>query len=156
MKVLQRLIDMTPLIGILIGLLAGSTITGGVLFKIAIDKQGQSNEKVISTITEATTIDNVANAEVTKSLSNLDIVSVPCSLGYIEKYGEGLCRETLCRMYRQGNASGSTSIECDEISNMNNSNTIVDKCLDYLSDSKTSINENDKYSQCVKIFEKRK
>ena len=62
MKVLQRLIDMTPLIGILIGLLAGSTITGGVLFKIAIDKQGQSNEKVISTITEAATIDNVANA----------------------------------------------------------------------------------------------
>lgn len=156
MKISEGLTSMTPLTAILIGLLTGTGITGGVLFKIAINKQDIANEKVIQTITDATTIEDKAEAEVTKKLSNVDIASVPCSLGYIEKYGDGLCRETLCRMYRQGNANGATSQECDEIANLNNSVIILDKCLQYLSDGQSSINENNKYSQCVKIFEKRK
>ncbi len=147
---------MTTLTSIIIGILAGSTVTGGVIFKLVLNKQNAANEKIITTISEATTIEDKANAEVTKSLSNLDIVSIPCSMEYINTYGDGLCRETLCRMYRQGNSSGSTSIECDEIANLNNSIIIVDTCLEHLSEGQNSINENNKYSQCIKIFEKRK
>ena len=55
--------------------------------------------------------------EVDTSLSDTDLLQVPCSSEYMEKNGEALCREMFCRMNtRSGNESNAaTAQECEAI-----------------------------------------
>jgi hypothetical protein len=100
-----------------------------------------------------------AEAKAIVSLTETDLLKVPCSSEYIEKNGETLCREMFCRMNRQGKGDGSTAQECDAISNTINSKTAIDKCMVYWTDDTSTargLNQNSKYAQCISLFEKRK
>ena len=88
--------------------------------------------------------------EVDNSLTETDLLKVPCSASYIEKNGESLCREMFCRMNtRSGNQSNAASSkECESISNLINTKVIIDACKEYA--------EENKKEQCERLFEKRK
>lgn len=103
--------------------------------------------------------------EVDLSLTETDLLKVPCSSEYISNNGQSLCREMFCRMNtRSGNQANSASQkECESISNIINSELIIKKCFStkYV-DSNDQENE-DKLSQmridrenCIRVFEKRK
>ena len=70
----------------------------------------------------------VPNEKVQEQLSNLDIVKEPCSATYIEKNGDGLCREMFC--FAQSNSTVGAAGEkgCDAISNINNTKVILATC----------------------------
>jgi hypothetical protein len=70
----------------------------------------------------------VPNEKVQEQLSNLDIVKEPCSSAYIEKHGDGLCREMFC--YAQANSTTGAAGEksCDAVSNINNTKVILATC----------------------------
>ena len=100
-----------------------------------------------------------AEAKAIVSLTETDLLKIPCSSEYIEKKGETLCREMFCRMNRQGKGDGSTAQECDAISNTINSKTAIDVCMVYWSEDTATnrgLNQNSKYAQCISLFEKRK
>ena len=91
--------------------------------------------------------------EVDNSLTETDLLQVPCSSEYIDKNGESLCREMFCRMNtRSGNQSNAASSkECESISNLINTKVIIDTC------DKDIVEENNiAREKCERLFEKRK
>ncbi len=88
--------------------------------------------------------------EVDNSLTETDLLKVPCSAEYIDKNGESLCREMFCRMNtRSGNQSNAASSkECESISNLINTKIIIDSCKEF-----SDVDQKDK---CERLFEKRK
>ena len=88
--------------------------------------------------------------EVDNSLTETDLLKVPCSAEYIDKNGESLCREMFCRMNtRSGNQSNSASSkECESISNLINTKVIIDSCKEF--------KDADQKEKCERLFEKRK
>ena len=100
------------------GLAAG--IGGTILVARSINKDDGAAvavEKIIETIT-------VPAANLTEP----DLLKVPCSGDYIEKHGEGLCREMFCRMTTRGIDSKTSGKECEEIGNMLNSLQMLEAC----------------------------
>lgn len=81
--------------------------------------------------------------EVDNSLTNQDLLKIPCSKEYMEKNGEGLCRELFCRMNTRGGATQqtATSKECEAISNILNKKVILDLCK--------------KDKNCIEFFDRR-
>jgi len=72
----------------------------------------------------------IEQIEVQKNLTEPDLLEVPCSDAYIEKHGEGLCREMFCRMTTRGIDSKTSGQECEEIGNLLNSLQMLDACYD--------------------------
>lgn len=69
--------------------------------------------------------------EVIKQLTNTDLLVEPCSVEYIEKHGNLLCREMFCRMMTRGIDAKTSGNECEEISNVANSYSIIEHCALY-------------------------
>ncbi len=100
-----------------------------------------------------------AEASAIVSLTETDLLKIPCSKEYMEVNGESLCREMFCRMNRQGQGDGSTAKECDAISNTINSQAALKSCIQYWGDEtvgRRGVDQNSKYVQCLNVFEKRK
>lgn len=119
-------------IGLLAGIAGGAGVTAGVMK----NKEPRIIEKTI---------------EVDRSLSNADLLKVPCSKEYIKENGEALCREMFCRMNtRSGNQSNAASAkECEAISNTINKSYVLKKCKDL------SKGDADKEKACVEFFDRR-
>ena len=103
--------------------------------------------------------------EVDLSLTETDLLKVPCSAEYIETNGESLCREMFCRMNtRSGNQANSASQkECESISNLINSELIIKKCFktQYVGPHDPEGEDNNEQlridrENCIRVFEKRK
>lgn len=115
-----------------LSLLAGSLLTLGSVY--GIEKRNQkgdaSTAQIIENIDKLK--DKVAEGQidVQKNLTDLDLVKEACSSGFIvaQKQGDGLCRELFCRMQQRGIDSKTSGSECESISNINNSSTIIQKC----------------------------
>ncbi len=87
----------------------------------------------------------IEQIEVQKNLTEPDLLEVPCSDAYIEKHGEGLCREMFCRMTTRGIDSKTSGQECEEIANLLNSLQMLDACSD-----------KDPLEDCYDVFRYRK
>ena len=72
----------------------------------------------------------VEQIQIQKNLTQPDLLEVPCSSEYIEKNGEGLCREMFCRMTTRGIDSKTSGQECEEIANLLNSLQMLKACSD--------------------------
>ena len=157
---------MSTLAIIIISALSGGIVTGGTIWGIQHNqnKKNAETKEVIEAIAKLESSLDKADAAAIQNLTETDLLKIPCSAEYIEKQGNDLlCREMFCRMNRQGSASGggagSTTVECEEISNMINSRYIISQCLQYWDENTSSnngINQNSKYSQCLEIYGKRK
>lgn len=74
--------------------------------------------------------------DVTKQLTDLDLLIEPCSSEYIKEQGNLLCREMYCRVMTRGIDSKTSGQECEAISNVANSQMIVNHCESFLEGSK--------------------
>lgn len=127
------------IIAFIVGAGGGTGITWAIMKKKEPEVRVVETNKVVEKMVE---VDN--------SLTETDLLKVPCSETYIEKNGESLCREMFCRMNtRSGNQSNAASSkECESISNLINTKVIIEACKEYA--------EEDKKEQCERLFEKRK
>lgn len=104
---------MEIILAALAGLFLGSTIVLG----IGAGKKEPPTEQVAS-----------IQQEVIKQLTNLDIVEPICSPEYIKEKGAGLCRELSCNIFTRGIDSQTSGQTCEAISNLNNTEAILDRC----------------------------
>ena len=128
------------IVGLLVGGGAGTGIT------LAVTKK-EPEVKIIEKMVE---VDN--------SLSDTDLLQVPCSAEYMEKNGEALCREMFCRMNtRSGNQSNSASAqECEAISNTINKAFVQKHCTEMAKASDTTAQEYDAVLKgCIEFFDRR-
>jgi len=115
----------------LIGL--GGIIIGGVsTLVITKDKKEPVSQPVSPIIIEP--VDPVS--DVAKQLTNLDLLVEPCSTEYIKENGDLLCREMYCRVMQRGVEAKTSGVECEEISNVANSQIIINHCESFLDGSK--------------------
>jgi hypothetical protein len=141
---------MTTLSIIIISALTGSLLTTGVLLQI--DNRSQKWEEVQNN--QAKTISDLASLQskiesdklaIQKGLTAPDLLDVACSAEYMGDNGDLLCREMFCRLQtREGD--GASQSECEIISNIANSLTIMDYC----------INNNIELKTCSDIVDRRK
>ena len=113
----------------LIGL--GGIIIGGVsTLVITKDKKEPVSQPVEPIIIQP--VDPVS--DVAKQLTNLDLLVEPCSAEYIKENGDLLCREMYCRVMQRGVEAKTSGVECEEISNVSNSQIIINHCETFLDD----------------------
>jgi hypothetical protein len=113
----------------LIGL--GGVIVGGVgTLVITKKKEDPVSEPVSPIIIEPA--DPVG--DVAKQLTNLDLLVEPCSAEYIKENGDLLCREMYCRVMQRGVEAKTSGVECEEISNVANSQIIINHCETFIDD----------------------
>lgn len=62
-------------------------------------------------------------------LTSTDLAKSPCSIEYIDKYGDNLCRELFCRMSANSKETKTSGKECEVISNIINSNYVYKQCV---------------------------
>jgi len=138
--------NMSSLTLFLIGALLG--VGGTSITFISINKKNQdhnSTEQIIKEIGNLKDTVSKGQIDVQKNLTDLDLVKESCSEVFIAKHGNGLCRELFCRMQQRGIDSKTSGSECQSISNINNTITIIKQCED---NKKT---EEDK-SDCTDLF----
>lgn len=79
--------------------------------------------------------------DIQKNLTAPDLLEVACSRDYLTANGDLLCREMFCRLQtREGD--GASQAECEEISNVSNSLSVLwdcakiglemEQCIDYI------------------------
>ena len=96
--------------------------------------------------------------EVDSSLTETDLLKIPCSQEYMEKNGEQLCREMFCRMNTRGGATQqtATSKECEAISNTINKAFVQKHCKSVAASKDVEAQEYDKsFKECVEFFDRR-
>jgi hypothetical protein len=121
----------------IIGYLIGGAIVGGSL---TFGLMNGTKEAPIPII--------VPQDEVAKELGKLDVVSPICSPDFIEKQGDGLCRELMC-MTQTNSATGEVSgTTCDNITNLRNKKALISFCT-----SKESTEEG--ITKCIDLFQRR-
>ena len=135
---------------VIISALGGGLLTGGALYAI----EARSNKwedlsiqqsEVIDRVLEVQNSIHMGEIDLQKNLTAPDLIAVPCSEEFIDKNGEGLCREMFCRLQtREGD--GASQSECEEIANLNNTISILSEC-------KVMEIEID---QCLKVLDTRK
>ena len=138
--------NMSSLTLFLIGALLG--VGGTSITFISVNKQKQDNNSTNEIIKEIGNLKDAVSKgqiDVQKNLTDLDLVKESCSEVFIAKHGDGLCRELFCRMQQRGIDSKTSGSECESISNINNTITIIKQCEE---DKKT---EEDK-SECTDLF----
>tara|TARA_R110002020_G_scaffold196399_5_gene397399 strand:+ start:1019 stop:1435 length:417 start_codon:yes stop_codon:yes gene_type:complete len=114
----------------LIGL--GGIIVGGVSTLVITKKKEEPvSQPVQPIIVQAS--DQVS--DVAKQLTNLDLLVEPCSAEYIKENGDLLCREMYCRVMQRGVEAKTSGVECEEISNVANSQIIINHCEAFLDGS---------------------
>ena len=120
---------LSGLIGLFLGI--GGTIGVSALNKKPLDdKTSQTQQEII------------------KQLTNLDIVEKVCSPEYIKEKGNLLCRELSCLVFSRGIDSQTSGSQCEEISNIQNTISLMEYCRDQ-DDSQTK-------STCYELFWRRK
>jgi len=142
----------------IIGLLTGIGGTLGVQHALK-PKDKDDTAEVLKAIKDLESSIDKAEAKAIVSLTEVDLLKVPCSSEYIKQHGESLCREMFCRMNRQGKGDGATSKECDAIANTINSQAALKTCSKYWSENtvgRRGLDQNSQYVQCLNVFEKRK
>jgi hypothetical protein len=143
----------------LIALLVGVGGTLGVQHALR-PKDIDNSVEVLRAIKDLESSIDKAESQAIISLTEVDLLKVPCSSEYIETQGESLCREMFCRMNRQGQGKGSTTQECDAIGNAINSKAAIQVCMAYWDDktitSRGGLDQNSRYARCISLFEKRK
>lgn len=102
---------------ILVAALGGLAVGGGGMYAFTHEKPEPPPTDVV-----------VPNEVVQEQLSDLDIVKEPCSSAYIEKYGDGLCREMFCLAQSNSTVGAAGEGVCDAISNLNNTKVILATC----------------------------
>lgn len=132
-----------------IGVLVGGGTGAGITWGLMRNKPPQIIEtnKVIEKM-----------VEVDASLTETDLLKVPCSQEYIEKNSELLCREMFCRMNTRGGATQQTasSKECEAISNTLNKSFIYGFCKDTAKNLDVQAQEYDKViKECIEFFDRR-
>ena len=100
----------------------------GTLGTIAITKDKPASQPVAPIIVEP--VDPVG--DVAKQLTNLDLLVEPCSAEYIKENGDLLCREMYCRVMQRGVEAKTSGAECENISNVANSQIIINHCESFL------------------------
>lgn len=135
---------------VIISALGGGLLTGGALYAL----EARSNKwedlsiqqsEVIDRVLEVQNAIHIGEIDLQKNLTAPDLIAVPCSEAFIDKNGEGLCREMFCRLQtREGD--GASQSECEEIANLNNTISILSEC-------KVMEIEID---QCLKVLDTRK
>ena len=141
---------MTVLQIILISAMGGSLLTTGAI--ISLENRSKNWEKLSTdqaeVINSLATLQNSIHKEeieIRKSLTAPDLIEVPCSEAFINKNGEGLCREMFCRLQtREGD--GASQSECEEIANLNNTISILSECK----------NMEIEIDKCLKVLDTRK
>ena len=84
---------------------------------------------------------NKGKIDIQKNLTAPDLLEVACSRDYLTANGDLLCREMFCRLQtREGD--GAAQSECEEISNVSNSLSVLwdcakiglemEQCIDYI------------------------
>lgn len=97
--------------------------------------------------------------EISKELTNVDLLQTPCSVEFISKYSDGLCREMFCLMNIRGQGSETSGSQCEEISNVNNSITMLKYCTPEIPENATEddIEKINKFrEECLRTFRERK
>lgn len=149
---------MDPLTIGLLCFLGGSLLGGGITFAVT-----KNNEKNTVELVEAIggLKDQLGEGQKQTmiNLTDTDLLKEPCSLTYIEKHGETLCREMFCRMQNRGLDKGATQAECENISHTTNVQLKLDTCMPYWGEDTIledgGFNKNSKYALCMQIFENR-
>ena len=96
--------------------------------------------------------------EVDSSLTETDLLKIPCSKEYMETNTDMLCREMFCRMNtRSGNQSNAASAkECEAISNILNKKTVFQVCEDVAKAADLTAQElEDRKKLCIEFFDRR-
>ena len=119
-----------------IGLIIGGMIVGGSLtFGL------MSSSKEPAPIV-------VPQDPVAKELGKLDVVLPICEPQFIEKKGDGLCRELMC-MTQTNSATGEVSgTTCDNITNLRNKKAIISFCGSQHSEAED-------IAKCIDLFQRR-
>lgn len=135
---------------VIISALGGGLLTGGALYAL----EARSNKWEDLSIQQSEVIDRVLEVQnsihkgeidLQKNLTAPDLIAVPCSEEFIDKNGEGLCREMFCRLQtREGD--GASQSECEEIANLNNTISILTECKQLELE----------VDQCLKVLDTRK
>ena len=119
------------LIAAVVGLFFGGSVTFGIM-------QGNRPPETII----------VPSDPVAKELGKLDVVLPICEPEFIDKNGDGLCRELMC-MTQTNSATGEVSGEmCSNITNLRNKKDLIGWC------KKNYANKED-FEECLEIFQKR-
>ena len=127
-------------VAFIIGAGGGTGITWSLMKNRKVDPVIVETNKVVEKMVE---VDN--------SLTDQDLLKIPCSKEYMEANGEGLCREKFCRMNtRSGNQSNSaTAKECEAISNTINKAFVQEHC------QTLSGGDDEKNKACIEFFDRR-
>ena len=128
---------MSTLAIVIISVLGGAITTGGTIWAVQsnANKNKADTKEVIEAIAKLESSIDKAEAKAITNLTETDILAVPCSAEFINGtkdtagHGTLLCRELFCRMNRQGQGQGSEATECAAISNMLNSQIMVEECM---------------------------
>lgn len=139
--------SMSSLTLFLIGALIG--VSGTSITVVSLNKKKQNNDSTQQIISEIGNLKDAVSKgqiDVQKNLTDLDLVRESCSEVFISKHGDGLCRELFCRMQQRGIDSKTSGSECESISNINNTITIIEQCEKIKSEDK------DEKSDCEELF----
>jgi hypothetical protein len=126
---------------IIIAALIGVLVGGGAVGGIVLSKKPETPVVVADVSAQK-------QAEVQVQLSDLDIVKPVCTGEYIEKHGDGLCREMFCLAQSNSTTGGAQATTCDAIANVNNTKTMLAAC-----DAHT---EDRRREECFTRFRERK
>mgnify|MGYP003633992192 CR=1 FL=1 len=118
-----------------------SIIIGGFSGALIVNKL--SDKPATQQIIETT---STKQQEIILQLTDIDLLQVPCSKEFILEKDNLLCREMFCRMMTRGIDSKTGGSECEEISNLANSQSIMDSCI------KDPINS----EKCFTLYRERK
>lgn len=129
---------MTITVGLL-GVLLGGAIT------FDLTQAGKRPKDVTPVVVVPTEQAAVTQQEVVLQLSDLDIVADACTAEYVEKNGNGLCRELFCWTQTNSTTGETSGISCDAISNLNNTLLVISACA--------AQNQPD---ECLRLFRERK
>ena len=135
---------------VIISAMSGALLTTGAI--LAIENRSKQWEKISTDQSEvikglATLSGEMQKGKIDlqKNLTAPDLIEVPCSEQFIDKNGEGLCREMFCRLQtREGD--GASQSECEEIANLNNTISILTECK----------NMEVEIDQCINVLDTRK
>ena len=132
-----------PVTWVLLGVIAGGGLVGGGMVLFRPDPDPVEPVVIVPDNSVAE-----SQQEVILQLTDLDIVQVPCSAEFIASQGPGLCREMFCRMQSRGIDAQASGAECEEISNLNNSITVLQTCA--------VVETPEELEKCYHLFRERK
>lgn len=123
---------MTIIQAIALGLGIGTVGTTGVY--IWIDQKSkkwevmqENQSKTISALASIQADIHKGEIDLQKNLTAPDLLKVACSQEYLSSNDDLLCREMFCRLQtREGD--GAAQSECEEISNVSNSLSVLESC----------------------------